>query len=89
MRLLKIHLRAALVAAGGDIERAARMLGLTSDDAARLFANDSSPPPPGRGQMSGTYSKVQSEDRKVRSEDDGGSRGGIDFTVDDEDDESA
>jgi hypothetical protein len=61
MRLLKIHLRAALVAAGGDVDRAARMLGLTSADAARLFANDSCPPPR-PGQSSGTWSKVRTED---------------------------
>ena len=72
MRLLKIHLRAALVAAGGDVDRAARMLGLTSDDAARLFANDSGLPPR-PGQTSGTYTKVATD--VARDDDDDKERG--------------
>jgi hypothetical protein len=58
MRLMKIHLRAALDAADGDVERAARMLGLTSADAARLLANDSRPPPPGPTATSGTWTRL-------------------------------
>jgi hypothetical protein len=61
--LLRIHLRAALLAAGGDVDRAARMLGLTPGDAARLFAYDPTSPSTGRasGQTSGTWNKIERE----------------------------
>lgn len=71
MRVLKIHLRAAVVAAGGDVDRAARMLGLTSGDAARLLANDTSPPQP--TQTSGTFTRFDRDRRRDDDEDDGGS----------------